>query len=275
MQLIMSELYNSPQTNTEDAVASQGHVADTAAGEHPQGTSSTDSPEDVNISEGESIADTEEESQSRPNEASYNNTQSVATPSADRAKDTAAAQPSVPHTTARALVRMKEPKQLKAPTETDGKKEAGVVFLSGNFKLPNALYFITSKISDGAIFDIIMSPSENMASIIFQHSLNAGNFLRRNQNFKEKHGFGLHGKGYTTASGPVIPWDDQLKAMAYPYRERRRLTFARAGLISSRLTPEQFRADMGALVGDDNVESTWVFNAGNGKFWDTPPRLIS
>lgn len=49
--------------------------------------------------------------------------------------------------------------------------------------------------------------------------------------------------------------------MGYPFRERRRLTFAHAGLFSCNLTPDQFKADMVSLMGEENVEATLVFNA--------------
>lgn len=174
-------------------------------------------------------------------------------------------------TTVPTLVRVPERIQPEPSVEVGNDFEAGAVFMNGNFNLPNPLHFITSKIIEGPLFDVIISKPERKATIIFQHSIHAGFFLRRHQEAKERKGFGCYGSSYTLTPGPVIPWDDQIQRMGYPFRERRRLTFARAGLFSSNLTPDQFKADMASLVGDENVEATWVFNAGNGKTWNISP----
>lgn len=139
--------------------------------------------------------------------------------------------------------------------------------------MPNSLYFVTSKIEEGPLFEVVISQPGRLATIVFQRSSHATNFLRRNDEAAERTGFSLYGKSYTLTPGPAIPWesDEDLKWMDYPYRERRRLTFARAGLFNSKLTPDIFKADMVALVGQENVELTWVFNAGNGKCWNSFP----
>jgi hypothetical protein len=169
-----------------------------------------------------------------------------------------------PSTTAPTLVRL--PEEPKRPLEIEDDAEAGALFLYGNFNLPNPLHFVTSQIHEGPLFDVIISTAEHRATIIFQRSSHAGNFLRRNEEMKVRSGFTLYGHSYTLTPGPVIPWDDQIRAMNYPFKERRRLTFARAGLFTSKLTPEQFKADMTSLVGQENLETAWVFNAGNGMY---------
>lgn len=170
-----------------------------------------------------------------------------------------------PATTAPALVRIPEVGQPMRPLEIEKDEEAGELFLDGNFNLPNAVHFVTSQIHEGPLFEVIVSVPEKRATIVFQRAFHAGNFLRRNEEMMAQTGFTVYGKSYTVTAGPVIPWDDRIRAMGYPYRERRRLTFARAGLFTGKLTPDQFRADMNALVGQENVEIAWVFNAGNGK----------
>ncbi|KMU89036.1 hypothetical protein CIHG_06837 [Coccidioides immitis H538.4] len=46
-------------------------------------------------------------------------------------------------------------------------------------------------------------------------------------------------------------------------RERRRLTFARGGLLGGNLTVKKILNDMGQLVGAEAIEFVWAFNTGN------------
>jgi hypothetical protein len=65
--------------------------------------------------------------------------------------------------------------------------------------------------------------------------------------------------------GQPYPNDDAIQRMENPWNERRRLTFARQKLFAEGTTEEQFKKDIFAIVGEDNVELVWLFNSGNGK----------
>jgi hypothetical protein len=64
--------------------------------------------------------------------------------------------------------------------------------------------------------------------------------------------------------GSALPMDSDLKAMEPPIRERRRLTFVKAGLFHD-VTKAQFESELVSLVSLINIERVWVFNSGNGK----------
>ncbi|KAK2757035.1 hypothetical protein FQN54_005004 [Arachnomyces sp. PD_36] len=147
--------------------------------------------------------------------------------------------------------------------EMENEEEAGEVILYGNLNMPNPLTFITTQIREGPLFDIVFNPVDRSATITFQRAFQAQNFLARNEMMRGRTGASLYGRAYTLGPGNIIPWTEQMRRMSYPSRERRRLTFARAGLFNSKLTPDKFKADMVQLVGEHNIEVSWVFNAGN------------
>lgn len=126
---------------------------------------------------------------------------------------------------------------------------------------------ITKKMQNiGAIFSIAFAPAAEAVCIIFQQAACAADFMRRCAHFIDYNGRPLFGADHDIAPGLPFPATPELLRMDMPYMERRRLTFARAGLFTKEgVTQQQFKQDIEKLVGPTNVELLWFFNSGNGK----------
>ncbi|MCJ1394180.1 hypothetical protein MMC18_007058 [Xylographa bjoerkii] len=63
---------------------------------------------------------------------------------------------------------------------------------------------------------------------------------------------------------PGGPWaaDDEVRSMAPPLRERRRLMFTWSGLFQ-RISRDQLQAEIEAIAGAAQVEFIWLFNVGS------------
>ncbi|KAL1972911.1 hypothetical protein VTN31DRAFT_6453 [Thermomyces dupontii] len=141
---------------------------------------------------------------------------------------------------------------------------AGVVFVQGATTGPNFVNFLAKEIHEGPIYEFRVL-SEDRALIIFLYELHAQVFLDRNREALAITGESVYGPAYTLEAGEPLEWHATLRRMVYPLRERRRLTFARAGLFGDKLTPQKWAQDVRDIAGKGNVEYTWVFNNGNGK----------
>ncbi len=127
-----------------------------------------------------------------------------------------------------------------------------------------SLSFITEQIHEGPLLSIAFSEFDAAMCIIFQSGSSAASFLETNAFFLNSTGACCYGRGYELMVGSPFPMNTELKAMEIPVRERRRLTFVKAGLFQD-LTKAQFEKDIADIVGTDNIERVWVFNTGNGR----------
>lgn len=127
---------------------------------------------------------------------------------------------------------------------------------------------ITKKIQNvGAIYSVAFAPEAEAVCIIFQHATCANDLMRRCADHLKYNGVSLFGPEHDIAPGLPYPITKDLARMEMPQLERRRLTFARAGLFNQGgVTQKQFREDIEGIVGPSNVELLWLFNTGNGKF---------
>ena len=78
-------------------------------------------------------------------------------------------------------------------------------------------------------------------------------------------GFGRFGCGYHVELAEIFDWNEDLRRMNQPIRERRRLSFARKRLFAENMSPEKWKQDVRTLAGPGNIDFLWVFNSGNGK----------
>lgn len=133
---------------------------------------------------------------------------------------------------------------------------------------------ITKKMQTiGAIYSIAYAPEAEAVCVIFQHASCATEFMRRCMEHAKGHGISLFGPDHEVAPGLPYSMTPDLARMESPHMERRRLTFARAGLFNKEgVTQHRFRKDIEGIVGHTNVELLWLFNTGNGEL---PERLCN
>jgi hypothetical protein len=137
-----------------------------------------------------------------------------------------------------------------------------VVWVGGCTK-KTPLAFITDQIYEGSLLSVAFAENEAAMCIVFQHGASAAAFLETNAVSLNSYGECCYGPGYELMVGEPLPMNADLKAMQNPPRERRRLTFVKAGLFQD-LSKTQFERDIEDLVGRDNMERVWIFNTGNG-----------
>lgn len=126
---------------------------------------------------------------------------------------------------------------------------------------------ITKKMQNlGALYSIAYSPENAAVCIIFQQAACASEFMHRCAQYLEHYSRPIFGADQEITVGQPFPTTHELTRMNLPHMERRRLTFARAGLFNKDgVSQQQFRQDIEQLVGPSNVELLWFFNSGNGK----------
>jgi hypothetical protein len=124
---------------------------------------------------------------------------------------------------------------------------------------------LTEYIDQGPLLSIAYSEQDKAVCIIFMHSHHARSFLQASTSCIGKQGQSIFGGDVEVLEGQPYPNDDAIQRMENPWNERRRLTFARQKLFAEGTTEEQFKKDIFAIVGEDNVELVWLFNSGNGK----------
>jgi hypothetical protein len=126
------------------------------------------------------------------------------------------------------------------------------------------LAFITDQIHEGPLLSVAFSIENVAMCVVFQYGSSAASFLETNGIMMTTRGVCCYGPGYELMVGSAFGMTADLKAMEPPLRERRRLTFVKAGLFQD-VSPAQFEKDLLELVGRDNIERVHVFNTGNGK----------
>ncbi|EER29546.1 hypothetical protein D8B26_003895 [Coccidioides posadasii str. Silveira] len=141
-------------------------------------------------------------------------------------------------------------------------EKAAMLTISGVFG-PHSLNFLTSKIREGPLFSVEINYAQNFAEITFQKSAHAVAFLGQERSKRARTGSGLFGGSYKIVSAAEFAWDKEIRKMEAKPRERRRLTFARGGLLGGNLTVKKILNDMGQLVGAEAIEFVWAFNTGN------------
>ncbi|PGH01083.1 hypothetical protein AJ80_09066 [Polytolypa hystricis UAMH7299] len=141
-------------------------------------------------------------------------------------------------------------------------QKAGCVVVAGTFR-PGSLNHLTSKISEGPLFSVDVGYNTGYAKIMFQHASDAVAFIEADKEEVSRNGHGCFGPGYRIVGTEALNWNNELRRMIPPLRERRRLTFARAGLLGPGLTFKQFQADLVKVAGKDGIDIVWAFNAGN------------
>ncbi|KAK2744583.1 hypothetical protein FQN57_004188 [Myotisia sp. PD_48] len=147
------------------------------------------------------------------------------------------------------------------PEPIVGERKAGVVTVAGIFN-GSSLRFLTSLIREGPLFSIEVTP--RLAEITFQHALHARVFVESDREMIAKTNFGRFGPGFSVISIREYDWDEQIEGMSGLPRERRRLTFARAGLLGKSLHFRKFHDDIMVLAGGpDAIDLVWAFNSGN------------
>jgi hypothetical protein len=124
---------------------------------------------------------------------------------------------------------------------------------------------LTEYIDQGPLLSMAYSERDNAVCIIFMHAHHARSFLQASASTVGRGGHRTFGGEVEVLEGQPYPNDDAIQRMESPWNERRRLTFARQKLFAEGTTEEQFKKDIFAIVGEQNVELVWLFNSGNGK----------
>ncbi|GAD93365.1 hypothetical protein NFIA_035480 [Paecilomyces variotii No. 5] len=144
---------------------------------------------------------------------------------------------------------------------TEEERKAGVVYLHGTV-FQNFIRFVTARIHEGPLQEIVIESAQK-TKIVFLHAANAREFVKSNEQKLSATGFSRFGAGYTVELVDAAMWNDNQFMMIHPFKERRRLTFARQKLFSQNLTAARWRRDIADIVGAHNIDFLWVFNSGN------------
>ncbi|KAL1958437.1 hypothetical protein VTO42DRAFT_4538 [Malbranchea cinnamomea] len=153
------------------------------------------------------------------------------------------------------------PTGIIQPIETE-EETAGVMIISGPFVL-GSLNFLTSRIREGPLYDVEISYDNGLARIVFLRSAHALAFLNYDAELVAKRGFGRFGPGYSIVCTEMKDWDEGIRQMENRPKERRRLTFARAGFLGKPLTFRKFQSDVIEVAGVQAIDFIWAFNSGN------------
>jgi hypothetical protein len=124
---------------------------------------------------------------------------------------------------------------------------------------------VTDHVNQGPLLSMVYSEQYNSICLIFQYSESAAQLLEDDRYHQETRGTPIMGPDCALVEGMPYPVDDDIRRMAHPINERRRLTFARSQLFTHGMNEAQFKRDIFNLVGEANVELVWLFNTGNGK----------
>jgi hypothetical protein len=149
----------------------------------------------------------------------------------------------------------------KVPTVNEG--DLRVVWVQP-WDAKNSLRTVTERLNHGALLSMAYSEHDRAVCIIFQHTHQAQALLEDNADCLRRFGHGLFGAQCQILPGQAFAPNDDLRRMAPPLNERRRLTFARQALFTNGMSEEQFKKDIYSIVGENNVELVWLFNTGNG-----------
>ncbi|KAK2834848.1 hypothetical protein FQN49_006856 [Arthroderma sp. PD_2] len=126
------------------------------------------------------------------------------------------------------------------------------------------LSFITSKIREGPLYKVETNADNGYVEITFQQSEQAADFVESDRFMNATLGYGRFGPGYSIVDVKEFEWDAEIRGMAQPPRERRRLTFAKARLLGNHLSFMQFQEDVAVAAGGPNaIDIAWAYNTGN------------
>lgn len=150
------------------------------------------------------------------------------------------------------------------PAAFEPKRKAGVIRLSGPFESAQ-INDITTQINVGPIYDIVFHRSIGFAEICFLHIEHAEEFIKRDNAHRQEKGFSMLGPGYEVEKFEENDWTNEHADM-YEFKERRRLTFAGAGLLT-KVTEDKFMRDILAVADEEKVDFIWPFNSGNSKLY--------
>ena len=148
------------------------------------------------------------------------------------------------------------------PSEAE-RKQARVVYIRG-CKKGIQLKDITASITEGAVMSIFIKEDPSYPSlsacVIFMDHEHAAECLGKNAREVDRSRKAICGQEIV----PGGPWaeDDEIRSMAPPRRERRRLTFSCSRLFQ-RVSRDQLKADIEAIAGAAQVELIWLFNIGS------------
>ncbi|KAI5296175.1 hypothetical protein KEM52_005332 [Ascosphaera acerosa] len=148
---------------------------------------------------------------------------------------------------------------VKTPT-FEPRKKAGLVRLSGPFE--TAEYNdVTGQIHVGPLYDITFHRAIGYAEITFLHIEHAEEFLAKDAASRQEKDCGILGPGYQIEQLDELEWTQGHHDM-YDERQRRRVTFVGAGLLT-RVTEAKFMNDLMAVAKEDRIDFAWPFNSGN------------
>ncbi|KAJ4520097.1 hypothetical protein HRR83_002060 [Exophiala dermatitidis] len=122
---------------------------------------------------------------------------------------------------------------------------------------------VSERITTGAIFSMAFVEEYGAVCVIFQFAHAAVLFFEENARIVRDSGASLFGPGVSVKYGEPYPETADIRRMAAPANERRRLTFARSQLFTNGMNEERFKNDLIEMVGRQNVELVWLFNTGN------------
>ncbi|RAL07524.1 uncharacterized protein BO97DRAFT_249903 [Aspergillus homomorphus CBS 101889] len=145
------------------------------------------------------------------------------------------------------------------PNQTEAK--AGVIRIYGKASREHTQY-ITTRIHEGALQEIRVE-ADDRTRVTFQLATSALEFLRSNRQMESVMGYGRFGAGYRVELAEIVDWNEDLRRMNQPIRERRRLSFARKRLFAEGMTPDKWKHDIRQLAGPGATDFLWVFNSGN------------
>ncbi|KAL4781720.1 hypothetical protein BJX76DRAFT_349969 [Aspergillus varians] len=160
-----------------------------------------------------------------------------------------------------------EPATLLPASPEIPEEKAGVIRIHRVLRIheskpKNMIEHITTRIHEGPLQDIRVESNER-TRVVFQHLSDALRFLKSDEGMVSLSGYGRMGSGFRTELAEIVDWNDDLRLMNQPIRERRRLSFARKRLFADGMTHEKWKQDVYAIAGAGNVDFTLVFNAGN------------
>ncbi|PYH84061.1 hypothetical protein BO82DRAFT_410787 [Aspergillus uvarum CBS 121591] len=145
------------------------------------------------------------------------------------------------------------------PNPTEAK--AGVIRIYGKTAREHTS-FITTRIHEGALLEVRVE-ADDRTRVTFQLASAAVEFLKSNREMQQLLGYGRFGTGYHVELAEIVDWNDDLRRMNQPIRERRRLSFARKRLFAEGMTPDKWKHDIRQLAGPGAIDFLWVFNSGN------------
>ncbi|KAI9371652.1 hypothetical protein BJX61DRAFT_16161 [Aspergillus egyptiacus] len=139
-------------------------------------------------------------------------------------------------------------------------EKAGIIRVYGKVTKGNT-FPLTSKIHEGPLQEIRIETNGRMR-IVFQYAAHALAFLKSDRD-TQSGGNGRLGSGYRAELAEIMDWNEDLRRMNQPIRERRRLSWARKRLFTDNLSRRRWEQDVYTIAGPGTVELIWTYNSGN------------